>query len=104
MLFSILFSKFCLKGYNQILTSLVADKNIFNSDYNKTTFLNNINSFLKQMPDYQVKINIKTDLEPKCCVTYFPINISQNLIDLTIAETTLYQMTHYLSYDEYISK
>ena len=92
-----------MKGYNQILTSLVADKNIFNSDYNKTTFLDNINSFLKQMPDYPVKINIKTDLEPKCCVTYFPINISQNLIDLTIAETTLYQMTHYLSFEEYIS-
>ena len=90
-------------GYNQILTSLVADKNIFNSNYNKTTFLNNINTFLKQMPDYFVKIDIK-NLELKCEVTYFPIDICQNLIDSTITETTLNQMTCYLNFEDYVSK
>jgi len=56
------------------------------------------------MPDYFVKLDIKNDLESKCFVTYFPIDICQNLIDSIIAETTLDQMTCYLNYDEYISE
>jgi len=60
-------------GYNQILTCLVADKVYFNSDFNKTSFLNNISSFLKLMPDYRPK-NIKEKIEPKSHVLYFPLS------------------------------
>ena len=55
------------------------------------------------MPDYFVKIDIK-NLELKCEVTYFPIDICQNLIDSTITETTLNQMTCYLNFEDYVSK
>ena len=56
------------------------------------------------MPDYAVKLNIQNDLEPKCFVAYFPVNICQNLIDSIIVETTLQQMTLYLDYESYLSK
>ena len=82
----------------------MADTNLFNSEYNKTTFLANLNSFLKQTPDYCVKINIQADLDPKCSVVYFPINICQSVIDSALIETTLEQMLTHLNYENYISK
>merc|ERR1711973_823980 len=39
-------------GYNQILSCLCADAVLFNSQYNMESFLDNINSHLKVMPDY----------------------------------------------------
>ena len=56
------------------------------------------------MPDYHVKINLQNDLEPKCFVTYFPINICQNLIDSIQIETIMKQMDTYLDYESYLSK
>lgn len=111
-------------GYNQILTrffnciptltsdifkillnldSLVGDKIYFNSNYNKQSFLSNINSFLKQTPDFHVKINIKADLEPKCVVLYFPINIDQGLIDSVTTETTLSLILEHFDNEKYSS-
>ena len=45
-------------GYNQILTSLVADLIVFNSNYNRNTFLENINIHLKMIPENRYKINV----------------------------------------------
>ena len=42
-------------GYNQILSALIADIVLFNSDYNMTSFLDNIDKFLNRMPDYKPK-------------------------------------------------
>ncbi|CAF0715869.1 unnamed protein product [Brachionus calyciflorus] len=91
-------------GYNQILTSLVADRIYFNSRYNKTTFLANINTFLKQMPDNRIRLNIQNDLEPKCFVLYFPINLDQSLIDSIINETILNQMIDTLNIEKYTNR
>ncbi|RNA32572.1 glycosyltransferase-like domain-containing 1-like [Brachionus plicatilis] len=91
-------------GYNQILTSLVADVIFFNSNYNRTTFLSNINSFLKQMPDYRVRLCVEKELAPKCRVLYFPINLNQSFIDTIINKTVLHQLIGTLNMEKYSNR
>lgn len=55
--------------------SLAADQIVFNSLYNMNSFLDNIDKFIKIMPDYKVK-NIVSLIKPKSSVLYFPINFS----------------------------
>jgi len=90
-------------GYNQVVTSLTADRIIFNSSFNMNSFLQNISSFLNQTPDYHVKLNIKNELSPKCSVIYFPMNIDKDLIDSVQVETALKQMLNYIDYESYLS-
>lgn len=62
----------CQYGMNQIMTCLSADEILFNSNFNRTSFLNSINTFLNIQPDFKLK-QIKEKIEPKCQVLYFPI-------------------------------
>ncbi|XP_037937197.1 glycosyltransferase-like domain-containing protein 1-like [Teleopsis dalmanni] len=59
-------------GLNQILTCLAADCCIFNSNFNRTSFLDNIQSFLSIQPDLKLK-NLRDKIEKKCEVIYYPI-------------------------------
>lgn len=61
-------------GYSQIISCLAADKILFNSYYNKTTFLDNINSFFNLMPDHRTK-HLSDKIAPKCEVLYFPLSL-----------------------------
>lgn len=61
-------------GYNQIISSLVADTLVFNSQYNKNSFLENISTFLKLIPDYRPR-NLAEKLAPKCKVVHFPLSL-----------------------------
>jgi len=90
-------------GYNQVLTSLTADRIIFNSSFNMNSFLQNISSFLNQTPDYHVKLNIKGEILPKCSVSYFPININKEFIESIQVETAMNQMLIYMDYESYLS-
>ncbi|XP_017030817.1 tRNA-queuosine alpha-mannosyltransferase [Drosophila kikkawai] len=62
----------CQYGLNEILTCLVADTVLFNSHFNRTSFLDNLQTFLNIQPDFRIK-NIREKVEPKCEVLYFPI-------------------------------
>ncbi len=62
--------------FNQSLnlyTALCADQIAFNSDYNRNTFLNGAEQFLKQMPDH-VPANLLEELRQKSILLPVPLN------------------------------
>lgn len=64
-------------GYNQILTALAADLVVFNSTFNQTSFLENIQSHLNSQPDHRADwLSIRGQIEGKSLVLYFPIDWS----------------------------
>uniref|UniRef100_T1GI13 tRNA-queuosine alpha-mannosyltransferase n=1 Tax=Megaselia scalaris TaxID=36166 RepID=T1GI13_MEGSC len=62
----------CQYGLNQIMTCLAADEILFNSNFNRSSFLENINPFLNLQPDFKLKTVVEM-IKPKCEVLYFPI-------------------------------
>jgi len=63
-------------GYNQILTALVADVVVFNSQFNKSSFLDNINSFFNQQPDCKPDTgDIRQQIDAKSSVVHFPVPV-----------------------------
>lgn len=63
-------------GYNQILTALAADVVVFNSQFNRISFLDNINSFFNLQPDCKPNTaDIRRQIEAKSAVLHFPVQI-----------------------------
>jgi len=54
-------------GHAQIVTALAADTLIFNSRFNRDSFLANVDRHMAQAPDYRVK-GLADDVAPKCLV------------------------------------
>ncbi|KAK4873527.1 hypothetical protein RN001_015556 [Aquatica leii] len=63
-------------AYNQITTCLAADVVIFNSHYNRTTFLDNLINIIKIFPDNKPK-DLRVKIEAKCMVLYFPLSLEE---------------------------
>ncbi|KAH8354769.1 hypothetical protein KR084_007102 [Drosophila pseudotakahashii] len=66
----------CQYGYNEILSCLAADIVLFNSQFNLTSFLDNVQPFLKIQPDFRIK-GIREKIEKKCQVLYFPVKFQR---------------------------
>uniref|UniRef100_A0A182RRF6 tRNA-queuosine alpha-mannosyltransferase n=1 Tax=Anopheles funestus TaxID=62324 RepID=A0A182RRF6_ANOFN len=59
-------------GINQITSCLCADRVLFNSRYNMTSFLESVQSFLNIVPNMSFK-GVRDKIAPKCNVLYFPV-------------------------------
>ena len=72
-------------GYNQILSALVADLCLFNSHFNRRTFLEQLGPFLHRIPSPKPDVEqIRTKIEKKSRVLYFPL--ARSVIDSSIDE------------------
>ena len=60
-------------------SSLVANKIVFNSHFNMTSFLENIDPFLKLMPDFRPS-GLFDKIRPKCSVLYYPLEIPEQVL------------------------
>ena len=69
-------------GYIQILSSLVADRVCFNSDFNRQSFLKNISAHFKKLPTNQklIKGAIEKRILSKSEILYSPINVAKRSI------------------------
>lgn len=67
-------------GYNQILSAMVADCVVFNSAFNRDSFLNNLTTFLKLIPDCR-PTRCAERITPKCRVLAFPLRLPPALPD-----------------------
>ncbi|XP_016983570.1 glycosyltransferase-like domain-containing protein 1-like [Drosophila rhopaloa] len=66
----------CQYGLNEILSCLAADIVLFNSQFNHTSFLDNVQPFLNIQPDFKLK-RIREKIEKKCQVLYFPVKFDK---------------------------
>ncbi|XP_033842524.1 glycosyltransferase-like domain-containing protein 1 isoform X1 [Periophthalmus magnuspinnatus] len=63
-------------GYNQILSCLVADEVVFNSQFNLDSFVGSLRSFLKQIPDPRPQ-DLEYRIRSKSRVLFFPLDLPQ---------------------------
>lgn len=54
---------------------MAADHILFNSKFNETSFLENINTFFNKQSDFKIK-DLREQIESKCMVLYFPLNFN----------------------------
>lgn len=82
-------------GWNQIISSLAADFVIFNSEFNRNSFLSNLNSFVNKIPDYKPK-GLSSLIEPKTQVIYFPLEFPSQIPLNSSSEKNLNSPLHIL--------
>lgn len=73
--------------------SLSADRLLFNSKFNETSFLENVDAFLNRQSDFKLK-DLRQQIEPKCVVLYFPIDFNEMPSDRTRNDPALSNELH----------
>eukprot|EP00501_MAST-03F_sp_TOSAG23-6_P000573 GSMAST32.ASY1.ANO1.594.1 assembled CDS len=68
-------------GWNQIVSSLVADVVLFNSSYNRKCFLDNIPRILSRIPKDCRPSNVVERIQAKSDVLFFPLHIKINVVE-----------------------
>jgi len=68
--------------WNQIVSALVADDVVFNSNFNMNSFLSNIPKFLNIIPKHSRpnKASILNSIAKKSRVLYYPLSINRDII------------------------
>lgn len=76
-------------GYAQILTCLAADLVIFNSEYNKRSFLSRADSHFNLQPDFRPE-SVASDIEAKAKVLHFPVEIPKEVTSSSVNRDKLH--------------
>ena len=63
-------------SWMQVLSALVADDVVFNSVWNRDSFLQSIDGLMKRIPDGPQRVlGLADAIAPKCRVVYFPVDV-----------------------------
>ena len=58
-----------------MVSALAADEVLFNSEFNRSSFLGELDRFMRRIPDSAQRVlGLREVLEPKCSVLYFPVD------------------------------
>ena len=63
-------------GWSQIMSALVADRVLFNSLHNRTTFLEGVQRLLSQIPKPSRPLQVLEQLQTKSQVLHYPVSMS----------------------------
>ncbi|KAJ0394941.1 hypothetical protein P43SY_001513 [Pythium insidiosum] len=61
-------------GWSQVLSCLAADELVFNSDFNRQSFLSRVEAFINKIPEQELRLQgLRARFESKSKVLYFPL-------------------------------
>ncbi|GLD91911.1 hypothetical protein PINS_up000444 [Pythium insidiosum] len=92
-------------GWSQVLSCLAADELVFNSDFNRQSFLSRVEAFINKIPEQELRLHgLRARLERKSKVLYFPLvvppPVSEPASDSPAADRLTIVWNHRWEYDK----